>query len=85
MANLTARTVAAACGGAAVFALALSGIGGVPAPRTNMTDPVTTVEPTPTSPDDVCCDTPQPQASGWECKIGLNCGPINPRRTWPPP
>jgi hypothetical protein len=86
MANQTARKIAAACGCAAVFALALTGIDGANVPRTNMTDPVTTVEPTPTSPDDdYCCDAPQAQASGWDCKIGLNCGPIRPRRTWPPP
>lgn len=47
-------------------------------------DPSPTIDPTPSAPDD-CCDASQPQASHWDCKIGLNCGPIRPQRTWPPP
>ncbi|WP_156767087.1 hypothetical protein [Mycobacterium sp. E796] len=87
MATRTAMKIAATCGGgAAVLALAFGSVelDGVVAPRT-IADPPTTVAPTPGSPDDQCCDPDQPQASAaWECKIGLNCGPIRPRRTWPP-
>ncbi|OBB90035.1 hypothetical protein [Mycobacterium sp. 852002-40037_SCH5390672] len=90
MAIRRANMIFAACAGAAVFSVTLGYVGDADAPRTNA-DPSptvapTTVEPTPTSPDDdYCCDTAQPQAGRWDCKIGLNCGPIRPRRTWPPP
>ncbi|MEB4210476.1 hypothetical protein [Mycobacterium sp. 94-17] len=82
MVKRTVGTIAAACGGVAVFAMALLGVDGAEAPRVTA-DPSTTVEPTPSSPDE-CCDTSQPQASEWKCKIGLNCGKITPRRTAPP-
>ena len=55
MANRTGRTIAAACGGAAVLALALGGVGGAGVPYTNA-DPSSTEVPTPSSPDEVCCD-----------------------------
>ncbi|WP_173817467.1 hypothetical protein [Mycobacterium sp. IEC1808] len=88
MPNKAGRTIAAVCGGAAVLALALGGVGEVGdavVPKT-IADPPTTVAPTPGSPDDQCCDSPQPQASAsWNCKIGLNCGPIRPQRTLPAP
>lgn len=85
MANRTGR--AAACVGAAVLALALGGVGGAGMPRTNAA-PAPIAAPTPTSPDGVCCaDAAQPQASGSDCIIGLNCGQIRPRprRTVPAP
>lgn len=88
MANRAGRTIAAVCGGVAALVLTLGGLadlGGGGAPRINA-DPSPTVAPSPTSPDDVCCDdTTQPQASKWDCKIGLNCGQIRPRRTSPAP
>jgi len=78
------KTLAAVCGGAAALALALSGFDGAGVQRTSA-DPSPTVAPTPSSPDDVCCDPaqgqaqPQAQRSSWDCKIGLNCGQIRPR------
>lgn len=82
MAHHPGRMAAALCGGAAALALTF---GGAVALRTNA-DPSPTVDPAPTTspgPDD-CCNAAQPQASGtWDCKSGLNCGPINPSR--PPP
>ena len=82
MAHHTGRTAAALCGGAAVLALMFGGAG---ASQTNA-DPSPTVDPAPTTspgPDD-CCNAAQPQGNGsWDCKSGLNCGPINPSR--PPP
>ena len=78
MANRIARRIAATCGGAALFALAFSGVDGAGVQRTGA-DPSPTVAPTPSSPDDVCCDTAQPQASRWDCIIGLNCGQKRPR------
>jgi hypothetical protein len=87
MANRTGKTIAAACGGAAVLALALGGVGGAGVPYTNADPSSTEVVPTPSSPDDVCCDDAvQPQARGWDCIIGLNCGQKTPRpRPVPPP
>jgi hypothetical protein len=73
---------AALCGGAAVLALTFGGAGAL---HTNA-DPSPTVDPAPSTspgPDD-CCNAAQPQGNGtWDCKSGLNCGPINPSR--PPP
>ncbi|WP_293343022.1 hypothetical protein, partial [Mycobacterium sp.] len=79
MANRMARTIAGACGGAAVLALVLSGVDGAGVQRT-VADPSPTVAPTPSSPDDECCDPaqgqvqPQAQRSHLGCIIGLNCG-----------
>lgn len=85
MANRLGRTIVAGCGGAAVLALALSGEGGAGMPRTNA-DPSPIVAPMPAAPNDVCCaDAAQPQASNWDCIIGLNCGQIRPRRSTPAP
>ena len=74
--------IAAACGGAAVVALSFGGIGDTDVTQTNA-DPSTTVAPTPSSPDDDCCATVQPQSGTWDCKIGLNCGQIRPRQSSP--
>lgn len=86
MANRTGRTIAAACGGAAVLALVLGGVGGADVAYTNADPSSTEVVPTPSSPDDECCDPsqqPQAQGGGWDCKIGLNCGRIRPRQAPP--
>ncbi|OBF62121.1 hypothetical protein A5756_01160 [Mycobacterium sp. 852002-53434_SCH5985345] len=81
--------IAAACGGVATLALTLGGVGGVigaNVPDTHIdADPSPTVDPAPAAPDDQCCDPVQPQAAGWHCIIGLNCGQIRPRPRSPTP
>jgi hypothetical protein len=90
MANRTGRTIATACGGAAVLALALGGVGfgGADVPYTNADPSSTEVVPTPASPDDECCDAsqqPQAQGGGWDCKIALTVGAFAPARLRPRP
>jgi hypothetical protein len=77
------RTVAALCGGAAVFALAFGGIDTGGELQINATVPSSTVVPAPPG-DDGGALPVKPAGGGPSCIAGLNCGPINPDRPPPP-
>lgn len=86
MTNLKTRTVAAMCGGTAVFALLVGGVGAVSTPTAGM-NRVSTAPPASSSPGDTTDDSGALRvhsAGGGGCVPGLNCGPINPPRPPPP-
>jgi hypothetical protein len=79
--------IAALCGGAAVLALALGGVGGVGEPQLRATAPSSSVVPAPPSPGDTGGGggaLPVKPAGGGGCILGLNCGPIRPNPPPPP-
>jgi hypothetical protein len=80
------RTVAALCGGAAVLAVAVGGIGAIGEPQTGAMAPSSVVVPAPPSPGDTSGGgaLPVKPAGGGGCILGLNCGPIHPNPPPPP-
>jgi hypothetical protein len=81
------RTVAALCGGAAVLALALGGVGGDDGkPLARAAAPSSSVVPVPPSPGDTAGGgaLPVKPAGGGGCILGLNCGPIHANPPPPP-
>jgi hypothetical protein len=80
------RTVAALCGGAAMLALALGGVGDDGKPLASTAAPTSSVVPVPPSPGDTVGGgaLPVKPAGGPGCILGLNCGPIHPNPPPPP-